>query len=94
VLDEATSHLDAVTEELVNQNLARLRCTRVVIAHRLSTIRDADLILVLDAGRIVAQGTHKELLRNSSKYAELLRTQRDRDADVSIDAPELPASNR
>ena len=89
VLDEATSHLDAVTEELVNQNLARLHCTRIVIAHRLSTIRDADLIVVLDAGRIVAQGSHEELLGTSSKYAELLRTQRDQSAKISMDTPEL-----
>jgi len=79
VLDEATSHLDAMTEELVNQNLARLRCTRIVIAHRLSTIRDADLIIVLDGGGIVAQGTHEELLSANSKYTELLGSQRDQD---------------
>lgn len=85
VLDEGTSHLDAVTEEMVNRNLAQLRCTRIVIAHRLSTIRDADLIVVLAAGRVAAQGKHEELLRNSSKYAELLRMQRDETSWVGID---------
>ncbi|MFZ0322200.1 MAG: peptidase domain-containing ABC transporter [Candidatus Sulfotelmatobacter sp.] len=79
VLDEATSHLDAVTEEQVNTNLARLRCTRIVIAHRLSTIRDADLIVVIDGGRIVSQGTHEELVNSSSKYVELLGNQWDHD---------------
>ena len=82
VLDEATSHLDAVTEELVNQNLARMHCTRIVIAHRLSTIRDADLIVVIEGGKIVNQGTHEELLSASSKYTELLGSQRDRDPYV------------
>jgi len=82
VLDEATSHLDAVTEKLVNENLASLSCTRVVIAHRLSTIRDADLILILEAGKVVAQGSHEELLRAGSKYAELLGAQRDQDSSV------------
>jgi ABC-type bacteriocin/lantibiotic exporter with double-glycine peptidase domain len=84
VLDEATSHLDAVTEKLVNENLARLSGTRVVIAHRLSTIRDADLILVVEGGRIVAQGTHDELLRTGSKYAELLGAQRSQDSAMRI----------
>ena len=93
MLDEATSHLDAVTEELVNQNLARLHCTRIIIAHRLSTIRGADLIVVMDSGRIVAQGSHEELLRTSAKYAELLRTQRDQNANVSMDTPELRVPN-
>jgi ABC-type bacteriocin/lantibiotic exporter with double-glycine peptidase domain len=79
ILDEATSHLDAVTEELVNRNLARLRCTRIVIAHRLSTIRDADLIIVIDGGRIVAQGSHTELLGYNSKYTELLGSQHEPD---------------
>jgi ATP-binding cassette, subfamily B, bacterial len=84
VLDEATSHLDAVTEKLVNENLARLNCTRVVIAHRLSTIRDADLILVIEGGRIVDQGIHGELLRSGSKYAQLLGAQQDHDSPAQI----------
>jgi ATP-binding cassette, subfamily B, bacterial len=91
VLDEATSHLDGVTEEMVNQNLMRLRCTQIVIAHRLSTIRDADLIVVIDSGKVVAQGTHQELLRSSPKYAELLRTQRDRDTQGAVAVASCPA---
>lgn len=78
VLDEASSHLDAVTEDEVNQNLLSLGCTRIVIAHRLSTIRDADLILVLEAGKIVEQGSHEHLLRIGGVYAALLDAQRDR----------------
>src|SRR5262249_24411865 len=62
LLDEATSALDAVTEEEVHRSLAALRSTRILIAHRLSTVRRADLILVLDAGRLVEQGTHGELV--------------------------------
>jgi ABC-type bacteriocin/lantibiotic exporter with double-glycine peptidase domain len=82
VLDEATSHLDVMTEEKINENLAGLRCTRVVIAHRLSTIREADLILVIDAARIVEQGTHEELLRAGGRYAQFIGSQRDRIDDV------------
>ncbi len=78
VLDEATSHLDAVTEEMVNGNLASLHCTRIVIAHRLSTIRDADLILVLESGKIVEHGRHEDLVEAAGRYAQLLGTQRDR----------------
>lgn len=77
ILDEATSHLDAVTEEQVNRNLASLKCTRVVVAHRLSTIRDADMILVLESGQVVEQGTHSNLLSRNSVYAELVSAQRD-----------------
>jgi len=77
ILDEATSHLDALTEDEVNRNLASLRCTRVVIAHRLSTIRDADLILVLKGGKVVEQGTHDDLMKAGQQYPSLLSSQRD-----------------
>jgi ABC-type bacteriocin/lantibiotic exporter with double-glycine peptidase domain len=75
LLDEGTSHLDTVTEQLVEANLAALNCTRIVIAHRLSTIRDADVILVLDQGRLVEQGSHDDLVERDGHYAALLRVQ-------------------
>jgi ABC-type bacteriocin/lantibiotic exporter with double-glycine peptidase domain len=75
LLDEATSHLDAVTEGSIDANLSRLRCTRIVIAHRLSTVRDADVIVVLDNGTIVEQGSHAELLERGGSYARLVLTQ-------------------
>jgi ATP-binding cassette subfamily B protein len=75
LLDEATSHLDATTESIVDQNLSTLSCTRIVIAHRLSTVVNADVIVVLDQGRIVGQGCHRELLATNSLYANLVRNQ-------------------
>jgi ABC-type bacteriocin/lantibiotic exporter with double-glycine peptidase domain len=75
LFDEATSHLDAVSERKIEQNLSQIPCTRIVIAHRLSTVRDADLILVLDKGAIVERGTHDELIRLGGKYAELVASQ-------------------
>ena len=77
VLDEATAHLDSESEAAVQRALRRALQARtsLVIAHRLSTIRDADLVLVLDQGRIVQSGTHDLLLRQGGLYAELYRTQ-------------------
>ena len=75
LLDEATSHLDGTTESRVDENLTRLLCTRIIIAHRLSTIRNADLIVVLDDGQIVEQGTHEELLAHGTLYAQFVQNQ-------------------
>jgi ATP-binding cassette, subfamily B, bacterial len=75
LLDEATSALDTVTEVRIQRELAALRSTRIVIAHRLSTIRDADLILVMDEGKVVEQGAHEELLERGGVYARLVAAQ-------------------
>lgn len=77
VLDEATAHLDSESEVAVQRALATALHgrTSIVIAHRLSTVRDADQILVVDAGRVVARGRHAELLEQGGLYAELYRTQ-------------------
>jgi ATP-binding cassette subfamily B protein len=77
ILDEATSSVDTRTESLVQHAMAALRSSRTsfVIAHRLSTIRDADLILVMESGQIVEQGTHAELLEAEGAYHRLYSAQ-------------------
>jgi ATP-binding cassette subfamily B multidrug efflux pump len=77
ILDEATSNVDTRTEILIQEAMARLRQGRTsfVIARRLSTIRNADTIIVMDAGRIVEQGNHADLLRRRGVYYSLYNSQ-------------------
>jgi ATP-binding cassette subfamily B protein len=76
-LDEATSSVDTRTEVLIQKAMANLMKDRTsfIIAHRLSTIRNADLILVMNNGEIVEQGTHEELLARGGFYAEMYNSQ-------------------
>ena len=95
ILDEATSSVDTRTEVLVQHAMAALRSDRTsfVIAHRLSTIRDADLILVMEDGRIVEKGSHTELLASGGAYATLYAAQfagAAADLDESAAAPGRP----
>jgi ATP-binding cassette subfamily B multidrug efflux pump len=94
ILDEATSSVDTRTELLLQQAMAALRSDRTsfVIAHRLSTIRDADLILVMEAGAIVEQGTHAGLLAADGAYARLYRSQFAAPVDGDEDADEKGAA--
>lgn len=75
VLDEATSALDNVTQAAVVDSLAKLRITRIVVAHRLSTIRDADRIIVMEAGRVVDQGTFEDLVSRPGIFRDLVARQ-------------------
>ncbi|MBQ4469028.1 MAG: ATP-binding cassette domain-containing protein [Synergistaceae bacterium] len=75
LFDEATSALDNITQKIVYNSLASLKCTRLVIAHRLSTVRNCDRILVLDSGRIAESGTYDELMNRNGLFTELVRHQ-------------------
>lgn len=78
ILDEATSSIDTVTEMKINDGLSRLMKGRTsfVIGHRLNTIRAADLIIVLEEGKIVEKGSHQKLVDQNGFYADLVKTQR------------------
>ncbi|MDO5698723.1 MAG: ABC transporter ATP-binding protein [Dermatophilus congolensis] len=94
ILDEATSSVDTRTELLLQKAMTALRSDRTsfVIAHRLSTIRDADLILVMEAGAIVEQGTHDELLAADGAYARLYNSQFRAAADAETDPNAVTAT--
>ena len=77
ILDEATSALDNTTEILIQQSLDEL-CrgrTTLVVAHRLSTIKNADMIAVIDGGKVIEEGTHEELIEKDGEYAKLYSLQ-------------------
>ena len=75
IFDEATSALDNITQKKVSESLDRLKSTRIVIAHRLSTIRNCDRILVMEHGKIAADGSFEELMEKSEYFAQLVRRQ-------------------
>ena len=75
LMDEATSALDNLTQEQVSRSLAKLNVTRIVVAHRLTTIMDADVIYVLDGGRIVEQGPYAALMKEKGLFYRLARRQ-------------------
>jgi ATP-binding cassette subfamily B protein/subfamily B ATP-binding cassette protein MsbA len=89
ILDEATSNLDTESEQLIQASMADLLAGRTtfVIAHRLSTVRRADLILLMEDGRIIERGTHEELMRARGTYFEMV--QRQMEAHTDDDAPVL-----
>ncbi|MDQ8705017.1 ABC transporter ATP-binding protein [Streptomyces sp. LHD-70] len=93
ILDEATAHLDNTSEAAVQQALTEALADRtaVVIAHRLSTVRAADLILVVEDGRIVERGRHEDLLAADGRYAELYRTQFATQSDPGGSGEPIPA---
>ncbi len=86
VLDEATSSIDTHTEQLIQQATGRILKghTSFIIAHRLSTIRQADLILVVKDGKVIEQGTHKELIREKGCYYELYSKQFEEEASMKV----------
>ena len=87
IFDEATSALDSKSEKAIQSELERIAedRTALVIAHRLSTVMDADQILVMDAGRIIERGTHRELLEADGAYAQMWRLQQQEEAKVARD---------
>jgi len=79
IFDEATSALDSHTEKAIQQELSEIAANRttLIIAHRLSTVVDAHAILVLDGGRVVEQGSHRQLLEAGGRYADMWRLQQE-----------------
>ena len=91
ILDDSTSSVDTVTEYEIQQTLTRLMQGRTsfVIAQRISTVRNADMILVLDKGKLAAQGKHADLMENSAIYAEIYNSQLIEDAPSQAESSDL-----
>ena len=83
ILDEATSAIDPLTEQVILKNIRRRGCVCLLVAHRLSTIREADEIIVLECGKIVQRGSHRELIGKDGPYRRLVEEREaEEDADV------------
>lgn len=90
VFDEATSALDEISQAQVVSSLEGLRATRIIVAHRLSTVRSCDRVFVMEAGRVVQEGTFDDLVRTEGRFREMARRQM---LDVPpIDAPSSPSA--
>ena len=74
-LDEATSALDNISQHIIAENLAKMKCTRITIAHRMSTIRQCNRIIVLDGGRVAEDGSYDELMARGGFFSEIIKRQ-------------------
>jgi len=95
IFDEATSSLDSATEQAIQRTLGKIssQTSTLIIAHRLSTIVDADMILVMEAGKIIERGSHQELLVKHGRYSEMWNLQRDSDNEAIKDKKDDKASD-
>jgi ABC-type bacteriocin/lantibiotic exporter with double-glycine peptidase domain len=75
LLDEATSALDNISQHIIAENLARMKCTRITIAHRMSTIRECNRIIVLDGGKVAEDGNYEELLAKGGLFSDIIKRQ-------------------